>query len=343
MLSPWSCDTHVSHPPSLRSGECEATGDKGVGCWKLPLPLPPAPAPTKDIIRPAGVPERVWVGCVVVKPTGDENQAVGGAGSWPTGSWGGAVAACLTGRQDAWQVHTSRVSRALKGFPGRQPRTRSPGWSQGLQAMGWSQAPGAWSWGGSRAGDRVWLWRGSLSPARKGSTRQHTDSLCPERSQCLGSGPGLQRQDPGPPTAPVAPRLWTCRALPPAGAVPGLERAARGCKVGEGERRRPGCDSRWWLCCVCTALPADQPLPGSARSVPTAETTGVLAGHPGARGHDTDSHLPLPAAQPPSQRSADICLEQWRAGPVTLKGATQLRNVPGSLLGGRQGLAAHLS
>lgn len=220
---------------------------QGTRAWAAGSSLclsPPAPAPTKDVIRPAGVPERVWVGCVVVKPTRGENQAVGGAGSWPTGSWGGAVAACLTGRQDAWQVHTSRVSRALKGFPGRQPRTRSPGWSQGLQAMGWSRAPGTWSWGGSRAGDRVWLWRGSLSPARKGSTRQHTDSLCPERSQCLGSGPGLQRQDPGPPTAPVAPRLWTCRALPPAGAVPGLEQAARGCKVGEGERRRPGCDSR---------------------------------------------------------------------------------------------------
>lgn len=116
-----------------------------------------------------------------------------------------------------------------------------------------------------------------------------------------------------------APRGGSAR---PSAGSKGMQGQSEGEK--EAGRRRRG-----WLCCVCAALPADQPrsFPGALRAH-GPETTGVLAGHPGARGRDTDSHLPLPAARPPSRRSAGVRLEQGRAGPVTLKGGAPCARLP---------------
>lgn len=116
-----------------------------------------------------------------------------------------------------------------------------------------------------------------------------------------------------------APRGGSAR---PSAGSKGMQGQSEGQK--EAGRRRRG-----WLCCVCAALPADQPrsFPGALRAH-GPETTGVLAGHPGARGRDTDSHLPLPAARPPSRRSAGVRLEQGRAGPVTLKGGAPCARLP---------------
>lgn len=78
------------------------------------------------------------------------------------------------------------------------------------------------------------------------------------------------------------------------------------------------------------------------RAAPLVQKPRGPVRHPGPQGHDIATRLPLPAAQPPSQRSVGSRLEQRRAGLVTLKGGTQLRHVQGSLPGGRKGLAAHL-
>ena len=73
-----------------------------------------------------------------------------------------------------------------------------------------------------------------------------------------------------------------------------------------------------------------------------SETTGVLACHPGARRHDIAAHLLLPAVRPPPPC---VCGHLLRAGRGLrdLERGTRLCDLPGSLLGGRQGLAAHLS
>lgn len=125
------CDTHVSRLPALRNRECQATGDKGVGCWKLPLPLPLAPAPTKDVIRPTGVPERVRPGRVCCDKA-HRNQEPGCRRSrlfCPEGPRRRVSLPAAQGQQDAQETRaqTGRVSRARRGFLGQQPRTRSPG------------------------------------------------------------------------------------------------------------------------------------------------------------------------------------------------------------------------
>lgn len=66
-------------------------------------------------------------------------------------------------------------------------------------------------------------------------------------------------------------RLWACRALPPAGGVPGLALAPRGCKVRVRGRRRPGSDVAGGSAVFAQLCPQTSRAASRERSVPTAQ------------------------------------------------------------------------